>query len=354
VSAPRIRPSLYYGVSVALALIAVLFYIAPAQHYQQFLSKMMSSTLETVWVCRHMLLEDVMQRPWAVLGFSLTLLCFFTFGIFSIYRRARITDMMARREAYAMMACGIVAFFMLMPVSAPIWDLWRATGAPGMPWRMQYGVGLALIALIAIYTQWLENKSKQKTLSGDVGISVMFLIFLSFGYGTNITKESKLVMERLIAAKIIVFDEHFSKWTNEAHHVPEAITELHEKHPNRPLASLPRADGVVITANKKAGGLVIDVQLNKPSALHIEQFYFPIWRATDDKGNTLKIEPIDGSGRMSVQLDKGHHRIQLTREIYSGTWLLSWCRQLSAAAWIFMLIWLCHSRKKLFLMTKKH
>ncbi|MDX2113615.1 MAG: hypothetical protein SFW63_07785 [Alphaproteobacteria bacterium] len=335
-SLPKIKPTIAYGAAAILGLMGSLFYIAAAREYQQFLSPSMAIDMKTVWVCRHMLWEDLTARPWAVFGFACTMTLFLllTFKIGLALRSGTLS--IARRDYIAFVISGTFSCLMLFPVSEPLWELWRATGAPGMPWRMQAGVGLSVVALASYLLGTHTSKAKYQPKQGDVVALVMFLLFLSFGYGAIYTEEAKKTITRIIAAKAIQFDEHFSRWTDETHYKLEELIKLHERYPDRPLSKLVPNTGIITTAYRMHSGFVIEAQLMKPASLVIEHFYFPSWRATGADGKIYEITPLQGSGRMSIQLAEGQHRINLTHDVYGNDGLVAWSRQVSLGVWILI------------------
>lgn len=333
------KTSLRYALSTLWAGVMAAIYLIPGVYYKQFLSDTMDFTLQNMWVARHMTLADFSERTWLMANFGLTILLLLTLAI---KLRGKIADLLIKKEAAVMFACAAIALFMLTPYSLPLWEWWRATGIPGLPWRMQAFIALACVYFTALYMRWLGEK-RLKTWKGDYAAAMLFMIMLCIPLNSMYSSEQKEVVARSLDARLIAFEEHFPKWTTAKSRMPETIVALNESGKDRPLAAISSGGGDIEKAAWEEGSFLLDVILKRKSTLTLQHYYYPIWQVMD-AGKAVEITP-DHEGKITMTLEAGEHHVTTTRAIYQGTPLLEWCRQISLAAFLLWVGWFITYRR---------
>lgn len=76
------------------------------------------------------------------------------------------------------------------------------------------------------------------------------------------------------------------------------------------LVFAPEAGDIQIVAWRPRN-IVVQVNLQRPVALRVHQFYFPNWRARMEKGGVLSVSPSRENGLLVVDLPAGNYRAEL-------------------------------------------
>jgi hypothetical protein len=70
---------------------------------------------------------------------------------------------------------------------------------------------------------------------------------------------------------------------------------------------------------------------DRPCHVLLPVFYFPYWRAWDERGNRLKVTAAE-DGRMLVEIPAGVAWVRM--EFVARSWLRTWSRGISCAGWL--------------------
>lgn len=325
-----------FAASALLAAGMILFFLVPAQYYRQFLIGFNDDYVHTIWVMRHVMLSDFMNKPYLMFNLSLTVLFLLLAGIKILRAKNKITDDFVRKESLVIMVCVGAALFLLSGLSQPLWNLIRAFGIPGTPWRIQAFLGAAIVYFIAIYAHYLISEKRRKTWQGDYITLFLFILFISMPLNKQHTAQQAKAMVDYVDAQLNHFREFHTKWTVYEHYRARTILDLHQNHPERPLAEFTEGSGTV-NATWKNDSIFIEADSKTDAFITLEHFYYPSWQAYDATGNSVTLKPNEVTGRMMLEIPAGDHKITITHKPYASTTLLQWCRPLSFVA---LLLWL--------------
>lgn len=186
---------------------------------------------------------------------------------------------------------GLLAVFMVTPLSLPLWEVLPGLAFVLFPWRFLGPASIMLSASAGYITQQLGQTGRGK-LAGGLGLAVIIqalpLLF---------TPPGPVLPSALSRPAIIDFEQK-TGWlgtTSVGDYLPRHVQTL----PNTP----------------RYNRFIEAVTTNRPqeSTLIFEQFYFPGWVVTID-GEETAITPTEPHGLIQVTVPAGSHRLEASFE----------------------------------------
>ncbi len=212
-----------------------------------------------------------------------------------------------------------VAWFLMSPLSTFVWEtapeLWKVQ----FPWRIAMVVDLA--AAIAVLHA-LHCLQVHRDWFSALAL-VIALAALSWGMLTMNVKH-----------KLDPFDNPW--WitgrdtaVRNGLDAPEYTTAWNRSTSADTSAEIAGAEQLVYEADAGAIDIVqwlprhiaLQVNLQKPVALRVRQFYFPNWRATLESGQALVLTPAEQTGLLEMNLPAGDYRLDLRLEKLPQEWI---------------------------------
>ena len=325
------------GVLWGVALAA--FYLIPAQYYQHFLANFLAAPNvidglkdwpNHYFTAKFFALRDL-QRPLVAMLLNGLLLA--GFSIVVVVRRMRIEDGFVRREMKLWVGISAVAFFMVFPLSAPLYALMGPLAKMLFPWRMQMIVIIGITYMIAVWMQWQIRESRRKTWKMDYGLALFFLWILGYCLAASFSPAGVTLSEKIREAKIVDPFEYRSQWTDAKHWGYEYLL----AYPTSPIASIAKGDGKIEVRQWNVHGIEVATDSIKPIILRINHGYFPVWQGRIDS-TISPVHPEDKTGLILVDVPAGKHLVMLTIDVSGGVAYLVAAKWLSIAAWIGLVL----------------
>jgi len=241
----------------------------------------------------------------------------------------------ARREATFWVVVALLAFFMMLYPSKPVWDRVAIIQMVQFPWR--FGTVLTL-AMVALATLWVDTLRNQQIAAQPAQALILTLILLYQAMPTfkdylliqHWTTEPTLahLMEEiggtdatagalLGAAEISRYNSFLPRWSNLSLFVdtPEGVRAMEDVAATPDKAFLVEGEGGVRIRRWQPPYIELTVQAKTAAEVGILQLYYPGWVAImDNAGARLEVGPLRPDGLVMVKVPPGRHRILIKRE----------------------------------------
>jgi hypothetical protein len=254
-------------------------------------------------------------------------------GVYELGKR--LLPLAGARTAHFWAMAGAIAFFMLLPLSKPVWELLPVLQKVQFPSR--FGILLTL-SMAALLTLWLGAAGRLLArenitllvivgLVGLIQAVPIFNVYRSYPVWTikpslnwledQMASKGALVKDIVEAAKIGSYRYFLPNGVD-----PGLLEDVTSFDTLRTLASAPEVaavlpiSGISISqlqlSHVASRHLMLTVRSESPVLLRIRQFYFPGWVATVRGESTeLKVRPSRPSGLLEVDVPAGRHDIDL-------------------------------------------
>ena len=209
------------------------------------------------------------------------------------------------------LALVLIASFMMLPESYPIWRVAPALQYAQYPWRL-FGVALLGMALLAgAAVDWLARWPRARLTAA--GVLVFGLVVSPFVYQFPRPflqfEESPSAFLRyetgFRAIGTTGGDEFLPPWVEELPTEPALSPELGR----RALAGeQPGISARVVSDHQSA--LTLDITAGAAGAIQVAQFYFPGWRGWLD-GDPVSLRAGRSTGMIELDVPAGQHRLEL-------------------------------------------
>jgi hypothetical protein len=314
-SKARIKSLSMLAMSAALAVSAIAIYLVPAAYYTRTLHPDALAFMRNVWVNDYMTIERAMPRISVVAGWLVTMLLLVSAMIATLRHTAQIANADTRRELASWLVLSAFALVMILPVSAPLWDVFFAVTGIKTPWRAQVIFPFALTFFIAVKAQWLMTEKKLKTWKSDYGVLLLMFVLLGLSVLTTRLPEEASLYRQVIASQVVGANEYRSRWTDEASFDREKIVARYDAQ--KPLHRTRVLSGSAdISIEKWNGrGITLQVDAKKDSVIVLEHFYFPLWRAELDGVDADIIQPSGKEGYIALRVPAGKHTLALSLDL---------------------------------------
>ncbi len=301
------------AIGVMLGILLSGIYLVPALFMQQHIST-------EYWRLPHLVFHewfflDGRDEPDSAFGgriFLVVSLATLMFGILWAIalgreRRNRI------REMLPWLLFIVFAWFLMSPLSRPLWELVPILQKVQFPYRVAVIIDLA-VAATAIYA--LQHVFATRRLSAMLGIDLC-VVLLGYSAYTGSTDARKLLTPYHDHQRLAIIDalvrsgagpkEYVPPWVN----IPPA--EIRWQLARVPRLSFDASTGTATVSEWKPRRIVIDADLRRQTDLIVRQFYFPGWQASKISAESidLQTEPAEATGLVRISAPPGRYKIEL-------------------------------------------
>ncbi len=217
------------------------------------------------------------------------------------------------RRGHLLLALGLVlvASFMMLPESYPIWRSVSVLRYAEYPWRL-FGVALLGMALLAgAAVDWLARWPRGQLAAASILVFGLVLSLFVYQFPRPFLQfeESPSAFLRyetsFRAMGTTGGNEFLPPWVAELPSEPALTAGLDR----RALASdQPGVSARVVSYNQAA--LTLDITADAAGAIRVAQFYFPGWRGRLD-GDPVSLRPSQATGMIELDVPAGQHRLEL-------------------------------------------
>jgi len=204
----------------------------------------------------------------------------------------------------------LVAFFLMTPLSRPVWDIVPGFSFLQFPWRWVSITELSLCFLIGYIFAHKDGTVLKSIRLKKVTIYLLIILFLASSaliWKSSIIPDSlikKIVRPEEIRNFIIPY-EYTPVWVND---VKTISTETDDDR-----VSVISGEASIDIEEWQAEKRIINIKSTSDVLVRISTFYFPGWEAILDGEKTpVKIE--QGTGAMLIVIPKGRHKLVLRFE----------------------------------------
>jgi hypothetical protein len=220
----------------------------------------------------------------------------------------------ASRSAWPWILFVAMAWYLMTPLSKPLWELIPILQTVQFPWRvaivLDIAVAITLVEAIQICT-------KTRQLASVLGLGLAALLFLYAAYGTGQSiMDLKLLKPMRTTEQIqrlqyrlswrVGAREYFPIWVTRTPRQAREISAWMRE------VSLTKPTGEIEVVSWLPRRIEMDVELIGASYITVRQFYFPGWRARFiDGGDTgyLDVEPTYRNGFIGINARPGRYRL---------------------------------------------
>ncbi len=296
----RAAYSAFWGIAMAA------FYLLPAMYFRRFMAQPVDEAAGIPWANDYLTLANFKDQGRAVVGDMLGMSVMFLLGLVVLLRLKRANDKDMRGAVKAWLLASFAALFLLLPVSAPLYQALRPWSLAIFPWRMQAMFVFACAYFLAVWLECFIKPARLKTWKGDYGMLLALMVLLSF-FMVGVRPDDPEMEQRIMSAHLIAEPEYRTQWTDKEHFTDEYLFGFAAKPPAQ--AALVSGKGTVEVANWAWNEIRIEADLPKPATLRLRHAYFPLWAAKLEDGSNLPIQPEDKTGQMLIELPAGKHTL---------------------------------------------
>lgn len=234
---------------------------------------------------------------------------------------------------------GVAAFFMMLPISKPVWELFPIIQKVQFPSRFGSILALSMVALLAL---WIGAAGKLTSRTNITLLAILGLIglgqavpifkkYAEYSFWTRTPSLNWLLDQMPLEDSSIRILVEAAKFDSYTYFLPkEADSDLLAVsfgssdgfQKLRTLALTPQVSAVqpgpgfimLQLSHVTPRHLLLAVQSEIPVTIKVRQFYFPGWKAIIRGGDVLKVRPAHPSGLIEVDVPVGRHDIDLVLE----------------------------------------
>lgn len=311
----RAKVLIRFAIALLFAVGLTAAYWLPAMTTQGFIS--MNAILEKGYFYGNNFLFSRKCAPyhnanfWTYLELVSSFMLALGICAFAIARRSRS---ILQREANFWLVVSGVTFFMMIPISQPIWDVLPPLQRIQFPWRLSSILLIAVTALCAIAIETFTASSsanRRRKIAGAIAVFLIGSMVLSNGV---IGKQRLKPHTRMDSASLQInyeeAQEYRPKWVALDRFNLEDIAEMAERLPQR--WQLNNAGTVTIKAWTPRR-IVFQSNTPKDALLTLRQFYYAGWTAKS-QDRSWSVQPSPKDGLLQVALPAGNHGVEVTLE----------------------------------------
>lgn len=317
---------------VAMALSAIYWF--PAVSYAQFVSGNAHLAHFDIYPNRQPVLDDVINttrnRPLLAGAAS------FIFCIWLALRCVKsptvsVTPIL-RRQAVAGLAMAVIAAILLLPISAPLWNILNHIPLLAeilLPWRFQalWLIGSMLLTIVFLRSDYPVHHWKVDVAALG-GITIMLSTFMMVAF----TRELPKSYQEIFSHHLVPLKEYRTVWQKSGFDINDLRIQI--AHGKSTFATIVEGQGTVSVSALSENHIMLQVEAKTPLSITLRHLYFPSWVLDNTSQGTLAAHPEDGL--MELRVLQGVHRIGLTQHPYRpevhpllpwlpGFSLLLWC-----------------------------
>jgi hypothetical protein len=308
-------PSQFYvflsGVLLGVALAGI--YIVPAVFSQDYISANQWWSLKYEYHRWFFLDGGVAPNPQFSDGLfillSLTTLVFFRVW-YVAFRRHEAKE---RTSLYVWLLFVAGAWFLMTPVSWPLWELFPLLKKVQFPWRVAIVLDLAVAMAFVMAMRDVSADMNRKFVS--ISIMAGLLLTLSGGYGVVYYANSWLQSQS--AQHQEKLQSYISSGYDASEYIPASVSlsrvDILDYLKTAPRVALDGDRGEIDILQWEARKLAFNVDLSDETRLTVRQFYYPGWHASTGDGVAApKIVPSEQTGLLELVAPPGRYRLELT------------------------------------------
>jgi hypothetical protein len=235
-------------------------------------------------------------------------------------------SLLPRRAARFWLAVFIVAIFLQLPVSKPLWDGLGFARIITFPWRLQAVAVLAVSLLAALLISVLPRQR--------LAVAVLFILLLfanrrHFAVSLGDYAGDTYLREFGFNGGSAV--EYLPIWASEG----EYGQRFREQPRNVPVILAPSAMVHIVRADFLPTAILLDLAAPEATTVAVRQYYFPGWEGKLD-GRPLPLFPARG-GLINFAFPAGEHKIALRftdTPLRRATKLISLAVLIIGAGWV--------------------
>jgi len=220
----------------------------------------------------------------------------------------------SREEALTLVfaAALVLLLFLMLPISAPLWELLPVASLVQFPWRL---LALAAVAL-AILSGFAIPAPDARQRNGQVLLLALVAILGSFAYTLpQYTDTPEHAEEPLLSIEFELDYPDMRGMTAWSEKVPDTSPMVAQYLEGEPLVTAEVLDPNATLKMLRAGGASDEVWVGSPdgTALRFYTYYFPGWRVYID-GERLPddaLRPETVYGLITVDVPPGEHQVLL-------------------------------------------
>jgi hypothetical protein len=331
------------GISAAAA---IALYLVPAKFYMRYLHEDALAFMRSVWVNDYLSVSEGMGRISVMVNLLVTLLLLACLLFMTLRRRTQIADSYSRREMMGWAAISVVALLLMLPLSAPLWNIFYSASGIMTPWRAQALIPFALVYLLAMKMQWMMSQKQLKTWKADYGVLLGLFMLLSLTVLTTRPPEVENLYKLAIDSQVINASEYRSRWSDKIYADREELIRRFEKSGSKRTLSIIEGDGGANLEILNSQQIVIHTDAAAESVIELTHFYFPIWQVSVDNKPADILFPAEKSGFMRLRVPAGEHEIVLNRDLAYGMGLFYTAASFAAFLSITLLFYLTFRKRR--------
>lgn len=222
----------------------------------------------------------------------------------------RWRHVLGRSALFSCLIMTLIAWFLMSPYSQWVWEhapeLWKVQ----FPWRIAMVLDLATAIAMLHSLHALEQHHDR--ISALVITAVLGLLLYSFATADVWHELDPFDSPGWIVSR----DESVQEGVD----APEYTTAWNPAEPEdetNPLLNVgplqyDSSKGLITVIDWAPRRIVLDINLQQPSALRVRQYYFPNWQVESSLAGRLPLKADPASGLLSVQAPAGQYRLAFT------------------------------------------
>ncbi len=302
-----------FAIGVLLGILLSGVYLVPALFMQQHIST-------EYWRLPHLVFHqwfflDGRDEPDLAFGgrlFGVVSLATLMFGV--LWAIALGRDRRNRlREMLPWLLFIVFAWFLMSPLSRPLWDLVPILQKVQFPYRVAIIIDLAVAATAVYALQRIFTAPRLTTILG-IGLCVVLLGYSAY---TGSKGARQLLTPHHNRHRLTIIDALVSSGVGPKEYVPRWVNiqpaEIQRQPVRVPRLSFAASTGSATITGWEPRRIVIDVDLHRQSDLIVRQFYFPGWQAHQLSAKSIDLQtgPAEATGLVRISAPPGQYEIEL-------------------------------------------
>jgi len=310
-----LRPLFVLGGTIGLGVGLAALYVVPALYLQDYIHT------ERLWgeyydYAKWLFLNG-RDKPDSAFGarlFIVLIVATSMCGLLSVvaYRARR---MLRGREAGFWLLSVVFVWFMVSPLSVPLWEYLPGLRKIQFPWRFCLLADLA-VASMAVFSLEGIVRHRDRVSRFCMGIAAVLFGVLALSGG----RQAVGYLEPLMPRSIV---ERYYENLAAGYDAPEYIPVWATVEPDNLIGTLrvtPKVEiaetGDVQIVHRWSREIHLQVQSEDSGVVTIKQFYFPGWRARDEEsGEDLRLSATEETGLLSLSVPAGQHNILVSLQL---------------------------------------
>lgn len=317
------KPVARLGVTAALGVLISAFYLAPALIESPFAKENVTQSFHYDDGFITDLLGGARFQRMIGVTILITTALFVLYSLIALSRTSSAPSRPWRTHSLAWATVGVLAIFMMTPLSIPIVRVLPGIEAVAFPWRWLAILGLATASLAAIAVEQLGSKAEAPK-RGLVFAAALAMVgsVLFGGFSSGLASN----LSRPFTLPAAFLEEDFT---------PKGTPAPSELPREASVATMSgRGENVVQAINWKPNEQVIEADFTVRDAVLVSRFMFPGWQGYLD-GRSVELDTYEPLGTILVDVPAGNHIIRL---VFGSTAVRRRAERVSGAAFGLCLV----------------